>query len=46
MRQGQQGNNPGYDFAAVILEAPADKVFAVALDHARKNTSIKVTMAD
>ena len=46
MRQGQQGNNPGYDFAAVILEAPADKVFAVALDHARKNTAVQVTMVD
>jgi hypothetical protein len=46
MREGQQGNNPGYDFAAVILEAPADKVFAVALDHARKNTAIRLTMVD
>ena len=46
MREGQQGNNPGYDFAAVILEAPADRVFAVALDHARKNTAIRLTMVD
>jgi hypothetical protein len=46
MRESHQGNNPGYDFAAVILEAPADKVFAVALDHARKNTSIRLTMID
>jgi len=46
MREGQQGNNPGYDFAAVILEAPADKVYAVALDHARKNTAIRVIMVD
>ena len=46
MREGQQGNQPGYDFASVILEAPADKVFAVAVDHARKNTAIRVTMVD
>jgi hypothetical protein len=46
MRESQQGNNPGYDFAAVILEAPADKVFAVALDHARKNTAVRVTLVD
>jgi hypothetical protein len=46
MREGQQGGQPGYDFAAVILEAPADKVFAVALDHARKNTAIQITMVD
>jgi hypothetical protein len=46
MRQERQGDNPGYDFASVILEAPADKVFAVALDHARKNTAVQVTMVD
>lgn len=46
MRQGQQGNQPGYDFASVILEAPADKVFAVAVDHARKNTAVQITMVD
>jgi hypothetical protein len=36
VEQGQNGQ-PGYDFATVILEAPADKVFTVALDHAQKN---------
>jgi hypothetical protein len=46
MRQGQQGNQPGYDFASVILEAPADKVFAVAVDHARKNTAVQITTVD
>jgi hypothetical protein len=45
MEQGQEGR-PGYDFATVILEAPADKVFAVALDHARKNTAIRLLMVD
>jgi hypothetical protein len=43
--QGQNGQ-PGYDFATVILEAPADRVFAVALDHARKNRAIRLTMVD
>ena len=46
MRESQQGGQPGYDFASVILEATADKVFAVAVDHARKNTAIRVTMVD
>src|SRR5262249_32358967 len=46
MREAQQANHPGYDFAAVILEAPADKLFAVALDHARKNTMLQLTMID
>jgi hypothetical protein len=45
VEQGQNGH-PGYDFATVILEAPADRVFAVALDHARKNRAIRVTMVD
>ncbi len=45
MREARQGS-PGYDFASVILEAPADKVFAVALDHARKNIEVQVTMVD
>jgi hypothetical protein len=29
--ENQPGGRPGYDFATVILEAPADKVFATAL---------------
>jgi hypothetical protein len=41
-----QGGRPGYDFATVILEAPADKVFAVALDHAHKNTALRILMQD
>jgi hypothetical protein len=43
--QGQNGH-PGYDFATVILEAPADKVFAVALDHARNNKALRLMMVD
>ena len=43
--QGQNGH-PGYDFATVILEAPANKVFAVALDHARNNKALRLLMVD
>jgi hypothetical protein len=47
MAEGSQpGGRPGYDFATVILEAPADKVFATALDLARKNTAVRVVMQD
>jgi len=32
--------------ASVVLEAPADKVFAVALDRAQKNRAVHVLMSD
>ena len=44
--ESQQAGRPGYDFATVILEAPADKVFATALEMARKNTAVRVLMQD
>ena len=44
--ENQPGGRPGYDFAAVILDAPADKVFATALEMARKNTAVRVVMQD
>jgi hypothetical protein len=47
MREGAQGGGqPVYDFASVILEAPADKVFATALDMSRKNPAVRVEMQD
>jgi hypothetical protein len=46
MAEGSQPGRPGYDFATVILEAPADKVFATALELARKNTAVRVVMQD
>ncbi len=47
MREGQQGGGqPAYDFATVLLDAPADRVFAVALDMARKNRTVHVVMQD
>jgi hypothetical protein len=44
--ENQPGGRPGYDFATVILDAPADKVFATALDMARKNSAVRVVMQD
>jgi hypothetical protein len=43
--EGQNGQ-PGYDFASVVLEAPADKVFAVALERARNNRAVRILMSD
>lgn len=42
----QGGGRSGYDFATVILDAPADKVFSTALELARKNTAVRVIMQD
>ncbi len=46
MTEQSQGGREGYDFATMILEAPADRVFAIALDHARKNTAVHILMND
>lgn len=46
MTEGQQGGRPGYDFATVILDAPADKVFSTALEAARRNTAVHILMQD
>jgi hypothetical protein len=46
MTEGGVGGQPGYDFASVVLEAPADKVFAVAMDRAHKNRAVRVLMSD
>ena len=42
MSEGGVGGQPGYDFASVVLEAPADRVFAIALDHAQKNKAVRI----
>jgi hypothetical protein len=42
MAEGQSGGRAGYDFASVVLEAPADRVFAIALDHAKKNKAVRI----
>ena len=46
MTEEGQGGQMGYDFASVVLEAPADKVFAVALERARNNRAVRITMSD
>jgi hypothetical protein len=46
MTEGPQNGRPGYDFATVILDVPADKVFSTALEMARKNPSVRVLMQD
>src|SRR3954469_14163177 len=46
MTEGGVGGQPGYDFATVVLEAPADRVFAVALDRAQKNRAVRILMSD
>jgi hypothetical protein len=46
MRESQQGGQGSYDFATVLLDAPADKVFATALGMARKNGAVRVVMQD
>lgn len=46
MTEGGVGGQPGYDFASVVLEAPADRVFAVALERAQKNRQVRILMSD
>jgi hypothetical protein len=44
--EGQNANEPRMDFATVLLEAPADKVFATTLDLVRKNREVMLLMSD
>jgi hypothetical protein len=46
MTEGPQNGRPGYDFATVILDVPADKVFSTALEMARKNPSVRILLHD
>ena len=46
MTEGQQNGRAGYDFATVILDAHAHKIFSTALEMARKNPSIRILMQD
>lgn len=46
MTEGAQGGHPGYDFATVVLEASASRVFKVAMDHAGKNRAVRILMVD
>ena len=46
MREAAQGAHPGYDFATVVLEAPADRVFAVVKEHAERTRALRILMVD
>ena len=46
MTEGGQDGRAGYDFATVILDAHADKIFSTALELARKNPSVRILMQD
>jgi len=46
MTEGGNNGQPRYEFATVILEAPADRGYTVALEHARQNRAVQVTMVD
>ena len=46
MAENAENGRPGYDFATVILEAPANRLFEVALDHARANKAVRLLMVD
>ncbi len=46
MTEGAQNGRPGYDFATVLLDASADKVYATAYELARKNKSVRILMHD
>ena len=46
MVEEQQPGRPGYDFAMVLLEAPAERVFAVALERAKKNPAVRITSVE
>jgi hypothetical protein len=43
---GQPDGRPGYDFATVLLDAQADRIFSTALELARKNPSVRILMQD
>jgi hypothetical protein len=46
MSQQQENNGASYDTAAVMLEAPSDKVFAAVLRGLGNRTDIKITTQD
>ena len=45
-QQSQQQNGPNYDSAAVMLEAPADKVYATVVQGVRNRQDLKITRED
>lgn len=45
-QQAEQQNGPAYDTAAVMLDAPADKVYAAVLKGIKARTDLRVTRED
>lgn len=45
-QQAQQPNGPSYDTAAVMLEVPADKVYAAVLNNLRNRKDLRITRED
>lgn len=43
-QQSQQPNGPSYDSAAVMLEAPANKVYATVVQGVRNRQDLKITL--
>src|SRR5262249_54849496 len=46
MVEEQQPGQPSRDFAMVMLEVPAARVFAVALERAKENRAIRITSVE
>jgi len=46
MSQSQAGGGASYDTAAVMIDAPADKVYAAVMSGVRKKEGIKITSED
>ena len=44
--ESQQANGPRHDFATVLLEAPADRVYATVVEMVGKNQQVMVLMKD
>jgi hypothetical protein len=44
--ESERAGQPTHDFATVLLEAPADKVFATALEFVRRNQQVRLVMTD
>jgi hypothetical protein len=44
--EAEKPGQPTHDFASVLLEAPAEKVFSTALELVRKNREVRLVMTD
>jgi hypothetical protein len=46
LTQQPKDGRPGYDFASVVLDAPASRVYATAISTIRKNQTMQITSQD